>query len=153
MSGTEGLAEALAAAHARLHSPAVSQRGPVSEDEALVILRGVARICSHDPEAVVASFLEGGPLADLVRTVLGATTRPRRGRGPGRPRQDETLRVYLRVLELRGEGKMSWRAAYAACADEIGSDPDTVRMTVRRRRQQRYVIADIYALAQRDPGT
>ena len=153
MSGADGLSEALAAAQARLHSPAESHREPVSEDDALAILRGVARICSHDPEAVVGSFLKGGPLADLVRTVLGATTRPRGGRSPGRPRQDETMRVYLRVLELRDGGKMSWRAAYAACAEEIGSDPDTVRMTVRRRRQQRYVIADIYALVQRDPGT
>lgn len=132
MSGND-LAAALISARARADAVTNAPAATVAEEEAVAILRQLARTLGHAPEAVVESFLKGGPLADLVRAVIGAEA-PRRRRRGRPPKRAETWHAFVRVVLLRRAG-LTLEEAIGRIAEETGTPEATIRSQYDRTRE------------------
>ncbi|TXN05322.1 hypothetical protein FV222_06815 [Methylobacterium sp. WL103] len=99
MSDKITLAEALVRAQERAASSNDTPPRQLPENTALELLRTAALIHGFDPDGVERSFLEGGPLAELVRAVLNAepVVKPPRGRPPN---LEESWNTYTGVVQL-----------------------------------------------------
>ena len=82
MSAEKGLGDAVTEAQARVAERIATPAEPRPAADARATLRRLATLYGLKPDAVVASFDAGGPLADLVRAVLVVEARRPVKRGP-----------------------------------------------------------------------
>lgn len=133
MSTDLGLGDALAQAQGRLAERLAAAPGLQDEGEAHRILRLVAATYGHDADKVIASFNQGGALADLVRAVLQVV--PRRVGTAGAPERPETVRAHELVHALMERG-LSKGKAIAQVAREEGANAETIKGRLRRREKK-----------------
>lgn len=134
MSRERGLAEALASARLRAERSDDPAHGALSQIDTLTILRQAALLHGLNAEAVVTSYSQGGPLADLISKVIGAEVRssPRRGRPP---KLAETWVAFVSVVRHMRLG-LSQEAAVARVALELDVLEPTVRSQYERTRDR-----------------
>ena len=133
MSDRPDLSEALASIQKRAASSIDEPRPPVPEATAIELLRAAAFFHGLAPDDVERSFLQGGPLADLVRAVLGTENGPLpkpRGRPPILA---ETWDTFVRVVRQMRSG-LTQEDAIGRVAADMGLEEPTVRSRYIRTR-------------------
>ncbi len=135
MSDRPDLSEALALAQARGMSSIAKPRSPAPEATTIELLRVAALVHGFAPDDVERSFLQGGPLAELVRAVLGTEAGPL-PKLRGRPRKlAETWDTFIRVLGQMRSG-LTQEDAVARVAADTGLEESTVRSRFTRTRDE-----------------